>query len=963
MLACLFIMQAMPVSALAAELTEEETQELVNLLPAEPQDMVELEEVPVEETTADQQTPETDEPEQPTVVTDETEAETPDVQQPQQEVPVETIVPAIEVMSEEQKGVTVELQNGTAVIPSDATEDEIKEELYEALVVNKDELGEDFDPQSLDWEYYCEGKSSGTGWTKNSAWGSINGFESQTGDWIKVTYTHPALAANSDGTYRVRLKDAAEEVSLTKAAKLGSSIELNEGDYTVALPYMDSSTVDYDALCKRIFEKVVASVEPDLDVNDVTIKYYAENVVLGQPAGTHEWAPLSGGTIKNALGIPLEYPAISVGEHQIEISWDGNETYYGFAEEVTVNIAEREEAPYTLKETPDNVVLAVDENLEVDYDALHDAIFDAVVASSEVLNAENVTVEYYYEGLTAVDSKWLPLEGKNVVGGLGYPAISAGERKIRISYAGDQTYAPTTIEAVITVADREQVQFQVKDGPYAVGMVYDAEQGYDYAATAKAIYNAVVESTTPAVKFEDVTLEFSKTGANYEPLDQTNFFTNFGTGDWKIKISVADTQAYRGSSVEVDVTTVDNRIASAVVLKNGVSFIYNMDPAVMEQAIFENAIDWDNSTLPGKDSLSLDNFVIEYKAKLTDLESGIDIDLDNIPGLGQIPGLDSDVLTQWVPIEGKEYSIAGTVLGGFPQMGAGENQQIRIRYKGNAEYKPSEMTEGAVTVNKAKVSVKVNSTNIYADETLPADFITTNPADEFDIYTIYAGITSNVTTGIYLDLPERYTESAFLKVLDPVVEAIYGKSFTQMMNDGVTVGGLRELFSTQELLELLDKLNIDTGTFGEILNVINKLPSIMDSVRVSFGEPNRAGLYTVAAVTDNKNYETGVGMGFLLVKMRMSGAHLTWDDEITGGKLTAEQAKTFDFGATLSYDGDTTVDQSGVHYLYSGFTSKWRIYSSTTTPPTEPGRYVVTVCILGGNYMAAPITRSFQITK
>lgn len=99
-------------------------------------------------------------------------------------------------------------------------------------------------------------------------------------------------------------------MSLTKAAKLGSSIELNEGDYTVALPYMDFSTVDYDALCKRIFEKVVASVEPDLDVNDVTIKYYAENVVLGQPAGTHEWAPLSGGTIKNALGMPFELPPV-----------------------------------------------------------------------------------------------------------------------------------------------------------------------------------------------------------------------------------------------------------------------------------------------------------------------------------------------------------------------------------------------------------------------------------------------------------------------------------------------------------------------------------------------------------------------------------------------------------------------------------------------------------------------------
>ena len=32
-------------------------------------------------------------------------------------------------------------------------------------------------------------------------------------------------------------------------------------------------------------------------------------------------------------------------------------------------------------------------------------------------------------------------------------------------------------------------------------------------------------------------------------------------------------------------------------------------------------------------------------------------------------------------------------------------------------------------------------------------------------------------------------------------------------------------------------------------------------------------------------------------------------------------------------------------------------------PPTEPGRYVMTVVTLGGNYQAAPITRSFQITK
>lgn len=870
----------------------------------------------------------------------------------------------------------VQLQNGTAIIPSDATPEQVKEILFDKLVANKEGLN----PQSLEWEYQCEGKSK-TGLAKNTAWGSINGFESTTGDWIKVTYTHPALQDNEDGSYQVRLKGTTAEVTLTKAAKLSSSITLNKG-VSVALPYDENAQVDYDALRAAIFENVVASKTPeDLSVDDVTIEYYAENVVAGRPAGTHEWVRFEGDTIKNAIGIPLDYPAISAGEQKIRVSYVGTDTIYGTSAETTVTIVEPPAAPYTLKETPDAVTLAVGSDMKVDYNLLETAIFNAVVASSDVIKADNVTVEYYYNGVTELDSKWLPLEGQAVVGDLGYPAISAGTQKIRISWPGNQTYAPTTIEATVQVNDREQVQFTLNgDGEnYEVGMVFNVEQGYDYAATAKAIYNTVVASTVnpEGLTAEDVTVEYNvdKTGItdSFKPLNETDAtgLVKFGTGTWEIRISWAGNQTYRGNSVAVNVTTTDNRLASAVALKSGASFTYNMNANAMKQAIFDNVIDWTNSTLPAKETLSLDDFVIEYKAKLTDAESGVDLDLGDLGDIiDKIPGLNNDSLTQWVPLEGKEYIIPGIPgvtddikLGQFPQIGAGENQSIRISYKGNAEYRPSETTEGTVTVNKAKVSVKVNSTNIYADEQLPANFITTDPADEFDIYTIYAGVTSSVSTGVYLDLPDRYTNSAVLKLLDPIVEKLYGKSFTEMMNDGVTVGELRELFSTQELLDLLDKLNIDTGTFGQILNVINKLPGVMDSVRIGFGTPNRAGLYTVTAITDNKNYETGVGFGFLLTKMRFSGPKLVWDEEINGGKLTAAEAQNFDFDATLYYDGLPVKDQSSVHYLYSGFTSSWRVYSSTTTAPTEPGRYVVTVCILGGNYMAAPITRSFQITK
>lgn len=854
----------------------------------------------------------------------------------------------------------VQLQNGTAVIPAGADEETVKQALFDALVVNKEGLN----PQDYDWEYYCTGKN---GLLTNDAWGSVNGFTSEKKVvFVPTTFTHPALAANEDGSYQVRIEGTDTEVTLTKAAKLSSSITLNEG-CSVALRYNQDATVNYDALRQAIFDAVVASTTPELSLADVTIEYYATATTGSVGDLGKAWMPLEGGKSSG-----LTYPAMTLGEgQQVRVSWNGNASYTAASAETTVDIVEgREQVPYTLKETPDAVTLAVDEDMEVDYDALRTAIFGAVVAESSVLTAGNVTIEYYYKGITSLDSKWLPLEGQSVVGGIGYPAISAGVQQIRIVYPGDRTYAPVTIEASVEVKDREQVQFVLNEGPYEVGMKFTADQGYDYAATAQAIYNAVVASTVnpEGLTAADVIVEYNAGLSGFKPLTETDLtgLVKFGEGKWEIRISWAGNQTYRGGSVTVDVTTTDNRLESVVALKSGVSFTYNMDPAVMEQAIFDNLIDWDNSTLPARETLTIDNFTIQYKAKLTDAETGVDLGLDDI--LGQIPGLgdliNSDALTQWVPIEGKEYWVLGQLIGAFPKMGAGENQAVLITYNGGAEYKPGS-AEGTVTVDKAKVSVSVHSDNIFAGDAIPEGFITTNPADEFDLYTIYAGITSNVTTGIYLDLPDRYTaEGSFvLKLIDQALAAIGQKTLTEMLNEGVTVGELRELFNTQGLLDLLDKLNIDTGTFGQIMSVINKLPGILDSVRISFGTPNRAGLYTVGVVTDSKNYTTGVGMGFLLVRMRLSGSNLTWNMDIPGGKLTAEEAKTFDFGATLSYNGDVSIDQSSVHYLYSGFTSSWRIYSSTTTPPTEPGRYVVTVCILGGNYMAAPITRSFQITK
>ena len=722
------------------------------------------------------------------------------------------------------------LKNGTAVIPADTNADQLKQILGKALVANADQV----DINSLEWEYYCTGKS---GLSKNSAWGSVEGFTSSTKKiGIVTTYTHPSLAANTDGNYQVRLKGTTTEVTLTKAQKLTSAISTKEGT-NVNLVYNEDGSVNYDAVRQNIFDTVVESTTPELTVNDVTIEYYATATTGSLGDAGKAWMPLEGGT--SGTLIPLTYPAMGEGAQKIKISYAGTDTYFGASAEVMVNIGSgKEQSAFNLNE---------------------------------------------------------PAEGA---------------------------------------------------ASYEVPMAFNEDQTYDYDATAKVIYNAVVASTVPEnLTADDVTIRYNAGTdliKNWQPLnttDWTSTFTKFGPGEWTIQFSWAGNKEYKGATTEVKVNVTDNRLASAIVCKEGVSFTYNMDAAVMKQAIFDNVIDWENSTLPAKDTLTVDNFTMEYFGSNTlagDIDGGV---------------------KQWAPIEG------GTVtLLTYAQMGAGE-QKIRITYKGNAQYRPSAQTESTVTVNKAKVKVKVKSTSIYADATLPEDFVTMNPADKFDVYTVYGGLTSNANLSLYLDLPDKYTNSAVLKLLDPIVEKLYGKTFTQMMNDGMTVGELRQLLSTQELLDLLEKLHIDTGTFGQILTIINKMPSVADSVRVSFGTPNHAGLYTVTAVTDSKNYETGVGIGTLLVKMRSKGVKLNWNERFVNGKITAEEAKNFDFKATLSADGDVTIAQDNVHYLYSGFTSKWKIYSSTTTPPTEPGSYVMTVVTLGGDYQAAPITRGFKITK
>lgn len=836
------------------------------------------------------------------------------------------------------------LHDGTAIIPEGASEEKVNQILTRTLVAGFDEMSKEDQNTLLStckWEYYCQGETPLTHKTKD-AWGSVGGFKVK-----ERPYTYDFLALSDAKTeckaYSVRLTTAKDKtVQFTKAAMLDSSITLKQGA-TIALPYTDATTVDYDALRAAILQQVVSEdTTPALTTENTEIKYKFT-------FGKDTWVDLAGGTIA---------PAVSAKSYEIQISFKGDDTYKASSATTTVTFTERPGIEATTNENP-TFKLAFTADGEAIYDNIRQQVWDAVVVSTNpALTVDDVTIEYYATAKSGTVKSWMPLEG-GTKDWLTYPAIGEGTQKVRITWGGSKDCAPWSWEGDVVVTGRAAAPFQLKEGVtegMTVAMVYHRDQSINYEATAQALREALLESSDANVSINDVTVKYKAGLGIFEPLDYkaTISSNNFGLGEQTIRFTWGGNADYQAYTLEVTVKMTDTRIVSEVVLKSGASITYNMDAKVMLQAIFENLIDWGASTLPEKSTLSVADFTIEYYAEN-------EVEVDGMTTGGKVH--------RYMPIEGGTVNFLN-----YPQMGAGE-QQIRVTFKGDEAYRPSTPVEGNLTVNKAKVSVKVHSTSIYADEAkdkLGEGFVTTDPADKFDIYTIYGGMTSDVTTSVFVQLPERYTNTAVIKAIDWALEQAGQPTLTEMMNNGTTVGQLRKILSDvisrgadlpQFIKDALKNANIDIDTLVKLNDALSKLPGLLDNVRVAIGTPNQAGLYVVTAVTNNKNYETGVGTGMLLVKKHYSGVKLQWNQTIPNGKLTVEEAKNFDFGVTLMYDGNPAEKQTNVHYLYSGFTSKWRPYSSTTTPPTEPGRYVVTVVTLGGNYQAAPITRAFQITK
>ena len=574
--------------------------------------------------------------------------------------------------------------------------------------------------------------------------------------------------------------------------------------------------------------------------------------------------------------------------------------------------------------------------------------------------------EWEYKAASALSDsavKWVPVTGTTVrsdsvlsLFSTSYPALDsqspAQDYAVRLK---GTTEVYTFTKLAQPAADTEtpndtpaQTPDDTPDAPETAGETYQVNIPYtaDGAIDFDALRAAIVAAALPDADAASVTVTQQHKGAF-----KTYWVDLEGGWAGLTKVSAVSAGTYEmklttnGTDTIVTVTLTDARKDAQIVLKEGVSVTYTKDVAAMRTQILDKLIDWSQTTVSKEDAAK--SMVIEYKTK------------------GYLPNTSTNELSPelWFPIEGGSAS-SGAITYTASSIGAGENQQVRVSFPNTADYRKGSQ-EGTLTVDKANVRVKVQAAAISAGETLTTQqYVTTNPEDTFAIFKVYSGVTSNISGIVYVQLPESMVSKEALEVLNPIVKRILGKTLTEALQDGTTVGELRAfLKDNQKLLDgaadFLKHIGVDITAFTKLVDTLNSLPSVFDSTRVAFGSPNRAGMYLVTAIASNPNYNPGVGTGVLIVKMHTSGASLSWNNSET--TYAASELKADTLNATLMRGDSAADNQDGVHYCYVGFTAAHKLYVSSTAP-TEAGTYRQTAYIFGGNDMAKPISRTVTIT-
>ena len=359
-----------------------------------------------------------------------------------------------------------------------------------------------------------------------------------------------------------------------------------------------------------------------------------------------------------------------------------------------------------------------------------------------------------------------------------------------------------------------------------------------------------------------------------------------------------------------------SKYSTTLVLKESATITYNKDAAAEKEAIVANLVDYTSSVLPT--GTTADNFTVEiYKGSILGYEVWKDI-----------------------PDE---------------KLDAGDGYTIRVSYKGNDDYKASASQTATVNVTKAPVSITLPIiSKLYAGEEVdPETYYEVNPDDDaIDVYLFFVGVNTNKETCVNVKLTPD--QEKLLKV----IPSVYDK-----LREGMKLSEFKEFI---ESIPNIDKIEV----IKNILNILKTFDNISGDTVIAIGTPAHAGVYQAIAVSpETKNYEAGKGTGSLIILKNWKGVKLEKSDMFTGSKneITVTNATKIANGeegayaVVLKQNGVILNDnaQEAVHYLFTGI-NHGKLYSSSKMP-VEPGRYIVTASVRGGDFFAFPKTFSFTI--
>ena len=685
----------------------------------------------------------------------------------------------------------------------------------------------------------------------------------------------------------------------------------------------DSSDAEVRALVTKAIVENYNDVDP-ATLSDMEWEYYCTgNRILGAVGGKtkDDWVSINGHT--DVGWSTYKFPSLAENDYksyQVRLK--------GTTDEYALTKADAAQSSITASNEVKDIVIPYTSGTEYTVSALNESIFNAYVTSTTPAGLT-------YDKLSYTGT------------------VAEGQQTITISYAGDEEHYGTSATVTVNFVDNRIEAFSAKEKPENISAGF-VKNDANAELTVKNIREALVNQLSD-LDLSEVSVG-CKSSINalggYDSLSDTGLKALLLT-DTKadIKLTYAGSDTYKPFTAEFKgIKFADNRVASSIAIKEGASITFNMSADNMKQQIFDNVIDWDseNTKLPAKDTLSIDDFKFEI-------------------GLKDIAG-DND----------------------YPNLDAGNGQTIKISFVGNSEFKPCNDVEATIDVAKANVKVTMKSFSTAhagnADElTQEALNVQLDPNDpKLDVYMIFAGINTNLDTSVNLVLTKDQQD-----VIDTISNAqkeifdlattlfpnldIDKTTLKEKLESGITIGQFKEYLNSfiaaidkvPGAEGILNRFGVSIDTIKTMATIFDKLTQFSDDTVIAVGAPKHAGLYTATAVAVNKNYNTGYASGTVMILMNVKDMKIQLNSNFSK-KMTVAEAKALaedPAGVATLLCGTKPVGNPNLHYLYTGVQSNLKPYSSTTDFPTAPGRYVVTIVTLGGDYLAPPVTKTFQITK